>query len=200
MTLVVGDLSVPMTKAREYLEPFVLNNGKYVADIGSYKLYEFEDGSGKTYGLYDHSKLASVVNGSFISIEEHNKVFEVNVMSTGHEWSRQKLTAKILMYLRSRTKVPILIGKVISDANLKNFEKLSQSPSLGVNWINTKTGDKEPFDKLQGKTSFANPTDWQLFIESLSVPTSSFYRFSQFNEETDISSDYSIWILHDYIF
>jgi len=168
MTSVSPSLSVPMENYRKLMEPKIKAEGSKIGEIEDKDLYELDYGPYKLYGLYFNSKLVSLISGEFIKIPNQRKKFlEISGMVTDTKFSGNALTTKIFTFLKSRKKLKILIGNLISKANKRNFEKLASNPDFNIQWLNVKSGettnfDNEPNEKFRegGKAS-----DWQILFE-----------------------------------
>jgi hypothetical protein len=166
MTAVLADMSFPMESYRKHIEKTLFQTGKKLGEIEEFDLFNTKLDGYDLFGLYQDTKLVSLVTGKKITVKNFGRVFEVNGMVTHKNHQGKALTSKIFMYLKSRKKWKILIGDLISKANRKNLEKLANSESFDLKWLNLKSGELISFKDANNFNEHGRPTVWQVLIEN----------------------------------
>lgn len=128
--------------------------GKYIADIEQYKVYQYNN----YYSMWDDNQLVA-----FSSLKD-NIVDDVWVKL---EYRGQKLFSKLLWFYKSRLAInPLIIGGVHSPMMQEVIKGLSK---FNKHWYNVKTHQVEPFDlnTLNDYYSGHGITDWRIMIENM---------------------------------
>ena len=210
MTVRAGDLRKGIEPLRIEYEPKMIKEGKYIGDLKNldieYKVFQSKLDGNIQYGLYDGETLVTMFDGRFRKFVDISKCYYLERMITIREYAGQHLSAKLLMFLKTREKIPVIFGDIHSRDTVHNVRKISKTiPHLQVKWLNVATGDVDPFDPetddKDTKHIFGQngPTKWRIMIEGNGqfaivdgVKTRCFH-FLHEGEKNDLTKDYNMW-------
>jgi hypothetical protein len=205
MTIRTGNLTKGIEPSRIFYEPIIIKDGQYIGDLRNldidYKIYQSEFDNGVQYGLYDGTILATLFDGSFRRFKKIGKNYFLDRMITKKEYAGQHLSAKLLMFLKTREKIPVVFSDIHSIDTVHNIRKIARTISnLQVSWFNTSTGETDIFDpETDDKDTkhvygINGPTKWRIMIEAFpQVEDGKFTHFIHEAKQFEITNDYNIW-------
>lgn len=204
MTMRAGNLRDGIEPQRKYYEPLIIKNGKYIGDLKTgaeiFKIYQSELQEELQYGLYDDDILIAFFNGTMSSIQGLPKFYYLEQMLTKSDYAGRHLSAKLLVFLKTREKIPVVFGNVHSEDTIQNIRKIARTvPVLTVKWVNIETGDIDEFkvEKDEEDVKHLYGIDgwvpWRILIEAEKTDTQLTHFISE-SSQWDLRHDYNIWI------
>lgn len=207
MTYRARNLRGGIEPQRQQYEPLIIKNGSYIGDLRSnnetFKIYQSELENEIQFGLYDDKILVTFFNGDFNSYPGISKAYYLKQMLTKENYSGQHLSAKLLMFLKTREKIPVILSDIHSEDTVNNIRKIAKTvPMLNIQWFNIETGEIDKFNVKQDETDTKHidgidgKTNWNILIETFknNENDTSFKHFISESNHWDISHNYDIWI------
>jgi hypothetical protein len=210
MTVRTGDLTKGIEPSRVKYEPEIIKDGKYIGDLknlnNQYKIYQARLDSGIQFGLYDEEILVTLFDGRFKKFANLPKCYYLERMITKKEYAGQHLSAKLLLFLKTREKIPVIFSDIHSKDTVHNIRKIARTiPHLSVSWFNVATGMKDEFDPdtddkdTKHIYGMNGPTKWRIMIEQNKFDLlddngqKRNHHFLSEHSRWDVVKDYNIW-------
>jgi len=191
MTMKVGELDTDLTTVFASYKKNIKNDElSHIGDISEIKVMRYLDGSYFIDFLVYDEKRVGFSSGKLAK----DSIIELEVWYVTPELRRQDLGYKYLYFLKNVLKQKILMGSVHSTSTQEFLKKQHNLKRFNISWLNIKTGEKHPFEKIDDKYGLSKKTDWQVLIESDSNQT--FYQFKIESKIFEFKNSYD-WLFTD---
>lgn len=176
MTLRTGSLRRVVEPIRIEYEPQIIKAGRLLGEFKSssttFQVYKSTLDGEVQFGVYDGENLATLFNGKYKKFPEVPRAFYLDQMVTADEYLGQHLSAKLIVFLKNKEKVPVILSDIHSKDTVQNIRKISRVvPELIVRWFNIYSGEYNDFDPdtddKDTKHLFGSNglTKWRILIE-----------------------------------
>lgn len=216
----LGEMTIRAGNLRKGLEPLIkeyqsliISQGEHIGDVDEYKVYKSYIEGMTQFALYKEDVLATLFVGDFKTDKYLKKYYLLIQMVTAKEFSGNHLSAKLLVFLKTRHYTPVVFNEIHSKDTTFNLRKIAKKvPFLQVKWFNIKTGEIDEYDPEKDEQDkkhvmTISRTDWRILIETKELgyyqnSWDDYHKFPIFNKENmtlsemaDITRNYDTWII-----
>jgi hypothetical protein len=192
MTISAGNLRPQLEHYLTVLEPIIIT-GRKIGNIEKLDVYFMQYENSDYYGIYDNEQLACFLQGKVINeFKTFGKTFAMDNRITASNYTGQRLSFKMFLFLKIHEKLNLLFGNVQSKDSRPGMKKIYDWGKFTMSWVNMKTGEKREYtpDSEDEFRSNKKPTGWQIMLES---EEADWLGFSRWYDPTNFKTMYDWW-------